>query len=667
MRTLLVSFVLVCGCGGVPGTRVRMDLSSDTTVAGHFFDIPYPSDLRLDAEHHPRLSGWPNPDELPLIQGLIDSVASRTYWPVLAVAYFDFDAPLGARALKDSVPADVTAPVLLVDLSDAPPSRGRLTPVWLQSGLTDVYLPATTLAVAARPGFVLSPRRTYAVVVKRSLDDGQGHALGVAPEMATLARGGTPKGTSGATAKALYAPLWPVLKELGVAADDVAAATIFTTADAVAETRALTDAALAAHKVTIDDLALHAGDGDHDRYCELSGTVTFPQFQRGMPPFNTDGLLVLDDKGAPVRQRDEVAEVVITIPKMPMPDAGYPFVLYLHGSGGDAYEVTNAGPEGPNGDESIGKGLGPAYVMSPEGFAMAATSLPISPSRVPGATDYAYVNPQNLAATRDIFRQGVIEQRLFAAALEALVIPPSALGTCAGATLPPGAPGYRVDASKMFAQGHSMGGMYANLVSAVEPKIRATVPTGAGGDWQYFILETSFVPNAPQLLSVFFHIDATSFVHPILTLFEAATEPSDPLVSTPRLAHEPLPGSPVRSVYEPVGKDDPYFPTEVYDTMALGYDHEEAGQVEWQSMQDALALDARAGILAYPVRDNRTSVDGTPFTGAVAQYLGDGIASSHQIYRQLDAVKYQYRCFFASALAGTPTIYAPASIDTPCP
>ena len=667
MRMLLASLTLLCACESAPGTRVRMNLSADTTTVGHFFDIPYPSDLRLDEHHHPRLSAWPNPDAFPLIQGLVDSVASRTYWPVLAVAYFDFDAELGTRSLKDPVPTDVTAPVLLVDLSATPPARGRLTPVWLQSGLTDEYLHATTLSVAARPGFVLAPGRTYAFVVRRSLKDGKGHALGVAPEMAALAHGGTPPGTSGAAAKALYAPLWPVLEELGVSADEVAAATVFTTADAVAETKAITDGAIAAHKVTIDGLALHAGDGDHDRYCALSATVTFPQFQSGAPPFNSQGLLVFDEAGALVKQRDEVAGVVITIPKQPMPKGGYPFVLYFHGSGGNAYEITDSGPVGPNGDESIGKGLGPAYVMAPEGFAMAGTDLPISPSRVPGATDYAYVNPQNLAATRDIFRQGVIEQRLFAAALADLVIPPSALGSCAGATLPTGAAGYRLDTSKMFAQGQSMGGMYTNLISAVEPKIRAAVPTGAGGYWQYFILETSFVPNAPELLSTFFRIDATSFVHPVLTLFEAATEPSDPLVSTPRLGHDPLPGSPARSVYEVVGKDDPYFPTEVYDTMALGYGHVEAGNVVWQSMQDALALDGRAGLVPYPVSANRTSVDGTAFTSAVVQYLGDGVASAHQIYRQLDAVKYQYRCFLKSALAGAPTIYAPAPIDTPCP
>ena len=138
-------------------------------------------------------------------------------------------------------------------------------------------------------------------------------------------------------------------------------------------------------------------------------------------------------------------------------------------------------------------------------------------------------------------------------------------------------------------------------------------------------------------------------------------------MSTPRLELDPLPGSPVRSVYEPVGFNDQYFPTTVYDAMALGYAHTEAGTEVWPTMQPALALDDRAGLQPYPIQNNRRSKDGTPFTGAIVQYMGDGLADPHYIYRQLDAVKYQYRCFLASAAKGAPLISAPASLDTPCP
>ena len=49
--------------------------------------------------------------------------------------------------------------------------------------------------------------------------------------------------------------------------------------------------------------------------------------------------------------------------------------------------------------------------------------------------------------------------------------------------------------ANVFAQGQSMGGMYTNLISAVEPRIRAAVPTGAGGYWSHFILITPLIPG----------------------------------------------------------------------------------------------------------------------------------------------------------------------------
>jgi hypothetical protein len=67
------------------------------------------------------------------------------------------------------------------------------------------------------------------------------------------------------------------------------------------------------------------------------------------------------------------------------------------------------------------------------------------------------------------------------------------------------------------------------------------------------------------------------------------------------------------------------------------------------------------GLLSYPVRGNR----GT--TAVVVQYRDGGIVDAHQIYRQLDEVKYQYGCFLASYLRdGVPTVPAPAALTSPC-
>ncbi|MFN7133152.1 MAG: hypothetical protein ACK4N5_13820, partial [Myxococcales bacterium] len=145
-------------------------------------------------------------------------------------------------------------------------------------------------------------------------------------------------------------------------------------------------------------------------------------------------------------------------------------------------------------------------------------------------------------------------------------------------------------------------------------------------------------------------------------------EPVEPLAYMPRLARAPLEGHPVRPLYEPVGKDDRYFPNELYDAVALAYGHQQAGEEVWPTMQPTLALDGLAGLLPYPVKQNRTSRGGAAYTGVVVQYAGDGILNSHAIYRQLDAVVHQYGCFFSTFLeTGVAVVPAPAPPGSPCP
>jgi hypothetical protein len=65
-------------------------------------------------------------------------------------------------------------------------------------------------------------------------------------------------------------------------------------------------------------------------------------------------------------------------------------------------------------------------------------------------------------------------------------------------------------------------------------------------------------------------------------------------------------------------------------------------------MQESLALQGLDGIVSYPVANNLVSENGTPYTGVVVQYEGDGIADPHGIFAQLDEVKEQYSEFFDS-------------------
>jgi hypothetical protein len=656
-------------CTSTPATEARFDLDADLDQPAHFFDFPYPSDLRLTAAGTPDLAGFPNPDEVILVEQLRVLAVDRPGFPMVPVAYFRFSGPLAPRQPGDVIPAVATAPVLLVDVDPDSPTRGELTPTVAFTHPRDDYVPEHVLAVAARPGFVLHGRRRYAVVVMRSLGDAAGQPLGVAPAVRDLAAGRTPAGARGAAAAALYAPLWETLDGLGIARTEVASATVFTTGDVVAELADLSTRVRDAYTVSPGGFVIDPDDGaTHERYCELHGAVTYPQFQTGTPPFHEGGRFTFGADGLPVKQRDEVAPVTITLPKQEMPPGGFPLVIFFHGSGGLSTAICDRGPVLEPGGAQV-KGLGPAHVLAGRGFAVVSSALPVNPERLPGAPETAYLNFNNLSAFRDTFRQGVLEQRLLIAALRTLTIAPEVVAGCGGPTLPAGETAFRFNPDQLYAQGQSMGGMYTNLIAAVEPRILGAVPTGAGGLWSYFILETSLVPGAKDLLVLILGTtEDLTFMHPTLQLLETGWEPAEPLVYMPRLARRPLPGHPVRPIYEPVGLGDSYFPTVVYDAVALAYGHEEAGDIVWPTMQDALALADRDGLVAYPVSQNLTSETGVPYTGAIVQYEGDGLYDPHALYSQIPAVKFQFGCFLQSLRdTGTATIFAPQAEDAPCP
>ena len=671
---------------------VAFDVGAALGDPDHVFDFPYPSDLRLSPAGTPDMSGFPNRSKLAIITDLIPEAAERKGYPVMPVGYFRFSDDVSAHDAETVIAASPASPVLLLDVDPKSDERGRLVPAVAHTFPPDDYTGEHLLGVAMRPGFVLRARRTYAFVVLRALNDAAGKPLGVPAALATLAAGKIPDGARGAELAKLYAPLWETLKLKGVDPASVAAATVFTTGDVVQDLFDLSSKVLASRKVAIENLHVDPDDGaKHPRFCEIVGTVTYPQFQQGTPPYDAQGTFAYGADGLPIEQRKEVAPITLTLPKGTMPDKGYPLVTYFHGSGGLSSAIVDRGTWRPESDKAKcplvpaqldpldvwkgtkgcnTKGEGPAHVVAPFGIAMAASALPVNPERLATTDELAYLNLSNLAALRDVFRQGVIEQRLFIEALRTLVIPPDVVASCQGLALPPGAAGYKFAEDPLLAQGQSMGGMYTNLVGAVEPRIKAVVPTGAGMTYSYFVTKSLLFGGLNGKIAVLLASPKAklTFLHPPLHVLETAAETIDPIVFAARLARDPLPMHPARAIYAPAGKDDSYFPPVIYDAFALAYGHGEAGAVVWPTMQDALALDGRDGLLPYPVKNDRTSLAGATYTGAIVQYEGDGVYDPHAVYSQLDAVKYQYSCFYASFLAtGTATIAAPQPLGTPCP
>lgn len=638
------------------------DPSADLTDQDHFYDMPWPSDLRLSPEGTPIVEGFTQSELGTILIGLLEIASERPGWPTNPVAYFQFTHDVGSRLNDEIVHTTADAPVVLIDVDPDSPTRGEVIPSVAQPLGLDLYVRSPMLAVAARPGFVLWPDRTYAVVLQKGLEEHSDLPIESAAAFDALKPGG--EGAEPAVAS-LYEPLWSTLGEVGVDPSDVVAATVFTTGDVVRETHEMSNAVLAEHTLSIDGLALDPDDGiDHERYCELHATVRYPQFQKGEVPFEVDGKLVLDESGAPVMQGELEAPVVIAVPKTEMPAGGYPLNLYLHGSGGFSYTVVDRGSA--PGVASPGKG--PAHEMAAFGIASAGSALPANPERLEGAGDLAYLNFDNPKAMPSTFRQGIFEQRLFLRALLELEIDPSVLAGCDGPTLPAGETTFRFSDQRVTAMGQSMGGMYTNMLGATEPLIEAAVPTGAGGYWAFMVFDTALVPAAGGLLGLLIDTkQPLGFMHPAFGMLELAFEPAEPMIYMPRLARRPLDGHPVRPIFDPVGAEDTYFDTTVYDAAALAYGHHQAGDEVWPAMQEALALAGLDGILPFPVEQNRTSeTTGDPYTGVIAQYPL-GISDGHYIAFEIEAVKHQYGCFLSSFVeTGVGTVPKPADPGSPC-
>ena len=227
-----------------------------------YWDLPYPSDLRLAADGTVDFTGFPNRRNLPVVDDLLAGAKRRAGFPVMPIAYVKF---------TDAAPqldlTQIAAGARILDIDAASPERGTTYPVVAQTLATDDYTGKNLVALAPYPGIVLRASTRYAFVLDKSFAPD----TAVPDQFSALADGSS----ANAKATALYAPLWPLVDK-----SNVLVATVFTTGDEVSVLQQRSEALRAAHHVTIDNLQVDPTDGAmHDGYCELIGTVTFPQFQ----------------------------------------------------------------------------------------------------------------------------------------------------------------------------------------------------------------------------------------------------------------------------------------------------------------------------------------------------------------------------------------------------
>jgi hypothetical protein len=657
----------------VAGTQVQMDF----TRAAGFYAAPFPSDERLKADGRPDMGGFPNPNaqDLPArVLAMIERDA-RGFGVTSGVFFSLTAAPDEARLpdLAGSLGPD--ARVFLVGIDPASPDHGRRYPVQVafraDGGL---YGAPNLLAVLPLQGIPLRPRAAYAAVVMRSLGDAAGDPLGVSLEMATIAAGKRPPSLS-EPAHATYQKAAAALRDAGVDLAAVAGMAAFTTGDPTEGLAKVRADMLARQAPALS--APFAPAEVFDDYCVFRTTLPMPADQRGAPPFSKDGgEWVFDEAGKPVPQGSEEANFVVTVPRRPMPAAGYPIVLFSRTGGGGERPLVDRGAHATEHGEAITAGSGPARTFARAGFAGASVDGPHGGLRNITHDDEQFLmfNVGNPGALRDNVRQSAAELALVAHVLAAVSVDAS---SCPGAG-PGGAPGQvNFDGGTMALMGHSMGATISPLTLAIEPMFRAGILSGAGGSWIANIIDKKKplpVKGFAELLLGLANDPYKLHTHdPMLSMFQWAAEAADPPAYGRSIIAEPIEGAP-RHVLMLQGIVDHYILPSIANATSLSFGLDLGGEPldaatpelsSFTPLEQLLGFSGRARA-ALPAGANQKSAKGEAVTGIVVQHREDGIEDGHEVVFQTPAPKHQYQCFLEGLAKGMPRVPPPGAEDAPC-
>ncbi|HXU67984.1 MAG TPA: hypothetical protein VN947_01580 [Polyangia bacterium] len=652
---LVVAALAAAGCASGDDTSIAMSFARAS-----FWDAPFPSDDLRRADGTIDVSRIPNPNGVDIVTQLLALVARDARGFSLAGGiFFRASAPLDPASLPDAAGSLADAGSVFVVPID-PDAPDYLHRVPLDVAFTADGGPfgaPNLLALLPIQGIPLRAHTRYAAVVTRNVRDAHGRRLAAMP---------APDRSDYADALATIAPL--------VAASGVAGLAVFTTDDPAAQVGLVRDDAVAAHPLALPATPPALLD-TYDDFCVFRTTIDLPVYQSGAPPYqNSGGDWLFDAAGRPLFDHMETSRIVFTIPRAPMPAAGWPTVVFVRTGGGGDDPLVDRGPAtDPTFNMPVTPGTGPAMEFARVGYAGVQIDGPLGGLRntTNGDEDFLIFNVLNPAALRDNVRQSAMELSLVARALPSLGFDASA---CSGTSAAPVA----FDLAHLALMGHSMGSWIAPLALAFEPRFGAAVLSGAGASYIANVMDKikpiHVRPYAEILLD--YNMDQRSLdAHdPALTLFQWATESSDPQAYDRRIVREPAAGESPRHVLMLQGIVDHYILPSIANatSLALGLDAAgplyDAGNAEEQSLAE-VPLAARlplAGLqsLALPVAGNV----GGATTAIVVQHPGDAIEDGHEVVFQTDPPKHQYRCFLRSFADGaTPRVPPDGAADDPCP
>lgn len=551
----------LCPADGVTPKALFVVPRTGTLPSEDFYRLPFPNDVRKK-NGKISLEGHPHPGAGVLGVDLVDRYvkaieADATGFGTNQTVFMRFSMEIDLNSIQGK--ADI------IDITPTSPDYGRSQGcAWNMDNGRSNYVCDHFLAISPIYGRPLRPGTTYAAIVKMGASADNGAAAQPDDDFVAMLAGEPPADPDVAAAWNAYAPLRAYLADpkasTPLSSTDLLVAAVFTT-EKLEDTLAgieravqIAPAPIVANLVRCGDPGVLSpcDDGktrtDHVRGCmsanaafdEYQGTVSLPVFQQGKAPYEQPedgGDVVLDGNGVAQIQRTEPVCISLTVPKGTAPAAGWPLLVYSHGTGGSYLSALQMGLSADLAAAQIA-------VLGYDG-ALHANRGGTSTKPVTQLV-YNFLNPR---AARDTALQ---------AAADLVALPRALDGLAVGL-------GLKVDRAHVALYGHSQGGNAAALAAGRDAGYGATVLSGTGGTLIFSLLKKVKPENIPAVLPLLLgEINPVNEHHPVLNLMQMYFERSDTVNFGRRLFAEPIEARKLKPqhVLHVYGTNDSYAPVE---------------------------------------------------------------------------------------------------------
>ncbi len=658
--------LLTSACSGAPEFVERTTQAVTDPDSSDFWARPMPSDLRREADGTWDLEKWPKSRESDLLLDWFGTANRRMRdgWGHTSGVFVPITGKLDAQSLPANPAASMTteSSVFLLDIDEDSPERGRRFPLNVEQLTEDRYTPENLLAAIPVFGFVRRPSTKYALVLTTDVKDESGEPLG---RSLAFHKGFEDDGVEAEIAEH-YKPLRQALEAADYDLTRVAGAAVFPTFD---NTKQLRDLVAWSEARPVAQLTQPwQAEEEYDSYQLFTAKFEVPVIQRGERPYKAagEGVILRDANGDPDVVGTQEIRLILSIPKATQPEDGFPLNIYMHGSGGEAYQFVNRGAlleDVPRSEQpEPAPGSGPAEWMAQRGVASLGFDFPLHGERhnPPDTTGLVLYNLfGNLSATIDNFDVSAMELTMISRLMLETEVPLGSLMNVA-AGLP--AETVRFDPEGLSAMGQSMGTTIGSNWAGVDPRVKGLVFSGAGG----MLVEIAVTAVEPVQLKGVAELalrleddgDEVHISHPILHAAQNIWDLVDPVAKAKYVSKTPYEGHQPRHILLTAGIRDGYFHPRAQTAMTVAMGLPLAGEEVEPTMPDALALDGQS-TLSWPVKDN---LNGR--TAAAVQYDSLNTQGHYVVFNQ-EGARYQYTCFVATMAQGA-SLLAPKTATDPC-